>query len=487
MEKVFLCGIKGTGMSNLALILQRLGYDVSGCDKKEFYLTQDKLYDHNIDIFESFNKENIDANIKFFVYSSAYENSELVTYSKTVHECYSYPQFLAKLTKKSKSYGVCGTHGKTTVSALTTYALSQGKRKEFPFFSIYGSNIIGEDEVCFQGVENILLEGCEYQDHFLLYKTDGILITNIEFDHPDFFKDINKMIESYKQLILNVKINGFVILNTDNFNSSKLETFIKGHRADLILITYGYKKKSSVTIECGVNSGEVIIPMIYNSVFKLPVRNNALMANFVAAGILSSCILLDRESPNLYLDENAIIFEEIFITLFNQSMDFLQDFTGVSRRLEFITGDKDVLYFDDYAHHPTEIETVYNELRFRYPQKQILTIFTPHTASRTKSMMSDFVKALMMGDRLILTPTFSSARADFDLNDPSFTLFNRIEKDLKEGGYYPLKEIHYIEDDNECIISASNNLKDNSICIILGAANKTYLIDEIIKYRTNNS
>jgi UDP-N-acetylmuramate--alanine ligase len=487
MEKVFFCGIKGTGMSNLALILQRMGYEVSGCDKKDFYSTQNKLYDSNINIFESFNKDNIDLNIKFFIYSSAYEKSELVEYSKLKYECFSYPQFLARLTKNNKSYAVCGTHGKTTVSALTTYALSQGKRKKFPFFSIYGSNIIGEDDVCFQGVDNILIEGCEYQDHFLLYKTDGILITNIEFDHPDYFKDLNLMIESYKKLILNVKQSGFVILNTDNYNSSKLEAFIKGSRADLILITYGYKKIATVSIENTINGGEVIIPMIYRSSYKLPVRNKDLMANYVGAGILSSCILLDRENPNLYLDENAIIFEEILITLFNQSMEYLQDFTGVSRRLEFISGDGDVLYFDDYAHHPTEIETVYNELRFRFPTKQILTIFTPHTASRTKAMMNDFVRALMMGDKLILTPTFSSARENCNLNDPSFVLFNRIQGKIDKSKLYSLNSVYYLGSDEDFIKRSCMEMTSNYICLILGAANKTYLIDEIIKFRTKNS
>lgn len=486
MEKIFLCGIKGTGMSNLALILKKIGYVVSGCDKKDFYSTQKKLYNNDIDIFESFDKKNIDPDIKYFIFSTAYEKSKLVEYSKTKYECFSYPQFLAHLTRTCKSYIVCGTHGKTSVSALTTYALSQSKRKEFPFFSIYGSNIIGEEDVCFQGVDNLLIEGCEYQDHFLLYKADGILITNIEFDHPDYFKDINMIIASFKKLILNVKPHGFVILNTDNYNSSKLEVFIKNRRNDLILITYGYKKKASVSLECTTNRGEIIIPMIYNSVYMLPVKNKALMANYVAAGILSSCILLDREKPNLYLDENAIIFEEIFITIFNQSMEYLQDFTGVSRRLEFIAGDNDILYFDDYAHHPTEIESVYNELRYRYPTKKILTIFTPHTASRTKAMMNDFANALMMGDELILTPTFSSAREDYDLIDPSLTLLSRIQKKLSDTNLYALKAVNYFDCDEDCIIKSNSDMTENYICLILGAANKTYLIDEIIKFRTKN-
>jgi UDP-N-acetylmuramate--alanine ligase len=218
----------------------------------------------------------------------------------------------------------------------------------------------------------------------------------------------------------------------------------------------------------------------------LPVKNKALMANYVAAGILSSCILLDREKPNLYLDENAIIFEEIFITIFNQSMEYLQDFTGVSRRLEFIAGDNDILYFDDYAHHPTEIESVYNELRYRYPTKKILTIFTPHTASRTKAMMNDFANALMMGDELILTPTFSSAREDYDLIDPSLTLLSRIQKKLSDTNLYALKAVNYFDCDEDCIIKSNSDMTENYICLILGAANKTYLIDEIIKFRTKN-
>lgn len=484
MEKVFLCGIKGTGMSSLALILQRMGYFVVGCDSSEFFLTQIKLKENDIKIYDSFDLCNIQNDIKYFIYSSAFVELELVSYAKTKFECFSYPDFLSKLTNERQSYAVCGTHGKTSVSALTSYALNQGNRRGFSFFSIYGSEIIGEDPVCANGFENLLIEGCEYQDHFLLYKTDGIVITNIEFDHPDYFKDIKSMIDSYKKLILNVKIGGFVVLNVDNFNTAKLESFIKINRNDLIIITYGFKKRASVSIENTNIKNEIRVPLIYNSIYNLPVINENLKSNYIASSILSACILLDRENPSLYLDENAIIFEEVFVTLLNQSLEYLQDFTGVVRRLEFISGDNDILYYDDYAHHPTEIETVYNELRFKYPTKKILTIFTPHTASRTNAMTNDFVTSLMQGDVLLLTPTFSSARHDTSLIDSSLTLYNRIKDLINTSGLYPLNKVYYLINDVDCIVTSSKQLSNNYICLILGAANKTYLIDEIIKYRS---
>jgi UDP-N-acetylmuramate--alanine ligase len=485
VKKVFLCGIKGTGMSNLALILKRMGFEVSGCDVSTFFSTQLKIEENDIKIYEGFNFTDIKTPVDYFIYSSAYSSSEMVIKASAKFKSYSYPQFLAHLSLKSQTYAVCGTHGKTSISALTTFALSQGKRKEFPFYSVYGSNIIGEDEVCVQGHDNLLIEGCEYQDHFLLYKTDGVLISNIEMDHPDYFKDIDNMIDSYKKLVLNVKTNGFVILNTDDTNTSRLIPIIQQKRPDLNIISYGYSLNSTVTIVLENDRGTFSIPLLYNRTysFTVPAIDRRLISNYVASAILSTCMLLDRPHPSLYLEEETLILDEAFLTLINRSLEIVQDFPGVSRRLEFVAGSKGIMYFDDYAHHPTEIKTVYNELHARYPEKKILCIFTPHTASRTKNLMENFVDSLTNFDKVLLTPTFKSARNDGDAIDPSLTLYDKLKKRMEEGEYINIEKLYYLEGDGDIVDVAVREIGKNYICLVLGAGNKTYLIDEILEMK----
>ena len=478
MKKALLCGIKGTGMSNLALLLNEQGYDVLGLDQPTYFSTEAKLKNNKINYFENFELSNLENNFDLFIYSSAYKDFEIVKKAKEKFNSYSYPQYLAYLSSCSQTYAVSGTHGKSSTVALTTYSLSQGNRKNFPFYSIYGSNIIGEKEVTYQGSDNLIIEACEYQDHFLLYKLDGLLITNIEFDHPDYFKDINQMIQSYKNLIANLKLGGFLIINIDNYNNKKILKYAQSTRLDLVIITYGYQKNATVTIEEGNINGHICIPLMGREEYYLPTFSKPLISNYVASAILSACILLDRDSPVLYLDDDTIIYEEIFNTLFAQSLHILQDFIGISRRLELRGKSKNIYFFDDYAHHPTEIQTVYNELHLRYPGKKIISIFTPHTASRTKALLNDFSKALCESDVLILTSTFT-ARGDGDENDPSKILYEKIKKKISLNRDGRLVSIFFLDDEKQIIETCLSCADNNDIIISLGAANKTYIVDEI--------
>lgn len=480
MKKVLLCGIKGTGMSNLALILKHDGYEVLGLDKSTYFSTEEKLINNNIRYFDNFELSNLTEDIELFIYSTSYENTELVKIAKEKYENYSYPEYLGYLSRKSQTYAICGTHGKSSTAALTSYALSKGSRKSFPFYSIYGSNIIGESDITYQGSSNLIIEACEYQDHFLLYQLDGLVLTNIEYDHPDYFVDLNQMINSYKNLVNNVKKGGFVIINNDNSNNKKILKYIQINRSDLIIITYGYQKNSVITIEESSKKGFIRVPFLARSEFYIPSFDKALISNYVAASIFSACIILDRDSPKLYLDNNSIIYEEVINTLFAQSLTNLEDFIGVSRRLELRGIVKNMLFFDDYAHHPTEIKTVLNELHLRYPSKRIVGIFTPHTASRTKALLDDFCEVLINLDILILTPTFV-ARGDTSNVDYSKLMYRKLSRIINNGNINKLTKLYYIENDEEIITTSLLNISNNDIIITLGAANKTYLVDEIAR------
>lgn len=483
MDKIFLVGIKGNGMSNLALILKKMGHEVLGCDEGEFFQTQEKLELEKITIFDYFSTSLLKIGFNQIIYSTAFENKEIVKKAKedNLIKVFSYPEYLALLSKERNTYGVSGTHGKTTTTAAATYCLSCGKRKEFPFFSIFGSSIISQPSITFQGEDNLLLECCEYQDHFLLYSLRGIVITSIEKDHPDYFKNIEQMIQSYQKLILNVKKGGFVILNAEDPLVYELKNFIINNRSDLNIISYGFSSKAFISIEKDDLLGGVKLPILGYRNFDLPVKSDNLILDYLASAILSTCILLDRENPKLYLQEDSLVYEEAFITLLATSLNYLVDFVGVKRRLEYQGSYKQVTFIEDYAHHPSEIKTALEEVKKKYPKQKLLVVFTSHTASRTKALLDEFVDSLLSCDKLIITKTFSSARNDEDNFDWSKQLYKKLNKAMFSAFYGKLEAVTYVEDDSKLASVVSAMCEKNDICLTLGAANRSKLFEEVIK------
>ncbi len=481
MSNILFIGIKGSGMSNLALILKRKGNFVFGIDRSDYYQSQDKLIQSNIEIFESFSLENIPYTIDEVIYSTAYENCDLVNYLDKEYNTLSYIEYLAKLTESSSSYAVAGTHGKTTTTAATAFALSYKERVNFPFFSIFGSSFIGKDSCIYQGEESLLIEACEYQNHFLNYKLNGALITSIDFDHPDFFKSLTNVKESFYKFSTNLKNNGFLILNVDDTNVKSLKNQIKAVRKDLNIITYGFHDSSLFRIEKDSFSNKFKIKILNDEYFNFHYQDKTLINDIVGSAILSTSMLLDRKDVQLYLNNDDIICDEVFPTLFRISLKALENFNNVKGRIELKAIYDNVIYIDDYAHHPKEIYTLINELRYRYPNKKLFAIFSPHTASRTKALYKDFISVLLLFDKLIITKTFASARMDVDNNNLAKNLVRDLNKKLLTSFKVKLNTALYIENKEDLASIASNMVEEGDVVISLGASNNDNLYKEIIK------
>jgi UDP-N-acetylmuramate--alanine ligase len=481
VSNILLIGIKGSGMSNLALILKRKGNFVFGIDKSDYYQSQDKLIQSNIEIFEKFSLSNISYNIDEIIYSTAYENHQLVNELKKKYPLFSYIEYLSKLTAKSASYGVAGTHGKTTTTAATSFALSYKERVNFPFFSIFGSSLIGKDDCIYQGEEVFLLEACEYQNHFLNYKLHGALITSIDYDHPDFFKSLTQVKESFYKFATNLKNNGFLILNVDDQNVKSLKYQISNDRKDLNIITYGFNDNSLFRIEKDAYSNKYKVKILRDEYFQFKYQDRTLINDIVGAALLSTCMLLDRKDVQLYLNNDDIICDEVFTTLFRISLKALENFNNVKGRIELKAVSDNVIYIDDYAHHPKEIYTLVNELRTRYPNNKLFAIFSPHTASRTKALYKDFISVLLLFDKLIITKTFASARMDEDKNNLAKNLVRDLNKKLLTSFKVKLNAALYVEDIKDVASIASSMVEEGDVVISLGASNNDNLYKEIIK------
>jgi UDP-N-acetylmuramate--alanine ligase len=421
MEKFHLIGIKGTGMSALASILKDLGHDVTGSDVEEDFFTSKKLKEKGIEAL-AFNKNNI-VKDRVYIASTCYdqENEEVDMVYKKKLPFYYYHDFIGKFFK-NKRIGISGTHGKTTTTSLIAkifedkdiaYLIGDGNGGAKPNYDYF------------------IFEACEYQNHFLNYNFDYLVINNIELDHPDFFRNTDEVISSFQKAANKAH---HLIINADDNNCLKID----------------HQNVFSFGINNGVFRGKVlnanregfqiaITGMNQDFIFHLPFTGIHMVYNFLAALFVA------------YL--NGISFEEV--------QEKLYIYQRPSRRAEEYLYQNNII-IDDYAHHPKEIQMCLNGIKQKYPDKDIIVIFQPHTYSRTLALQEDFQK-VFQGVELYLAETFTSKRENGNqkLEQKVVALFPGAHT------FHPL----YIEKFKKL---------ENKVIIFLGAGNINKYIKEFL-------
>lgn len=362
--KYYCIGIKGSGMATLAEILFDLGNEVSGYDDyKEYKFTQEGIDKRGIKIYYDCNHE-IDKDT-IVTYSKAFssEHPEI----KRIHELglkiIDYNELLGKISGDFKTIGVSGTHGKTTTSTMISHVLSETK----------GCNYFIGDGTGFADKKNELftLESCEYQKHFLSYHPYYTIVTNIELEHTECYKDINEIIETFEAFANKANV---VIACGDDLNVRKMNVNNK-------VIYYGFNDDNDVVCKnvkltkTGSSFDVYMDGNLYGH-FDIPVFGKHMILDALA------CITV--------CDLEGVKKEDIH--------DLLETFQNAKRRFkEYTYGD--VVIIDDYAHHPTEIKVTINSARQKYPDKEIVAVFLPNTYSRTEALMDDFIDALKTADK----------------------------------------------------------------------------------------
>ena len=362
--KYFLVGIKGTGMSALAQILDGLGYEVAGSDKKDHFFTEQALLDKGIKIYE-FNKDNIKEDM-IIVQGNAFteEHEEIVIAKELGLKIYSYQEMVGKLTRMFQTITVAGCHGKTTTTAMLSHVLK----------NIIGCNYLIGDGTGYASKENkyFTLEACEYKRHFLSYKPYYAIITNIELDHIDYYKNIDDIISAYQEYAKLAE--KMVIACGDDPYTHMLEVNVP-------IFYYGLKDDNDIIAKEVEYSNEgtsfdVFIEDNYYGHFDLPLFGKHMLLNALA--VIGVCYYERLEAKDV--------------------AKYLKTFEGAKRRFkEKVIGD--IVTIDDYAHHPTEVKVTIKGARQKYPDKEIVAILKTHTLSRTKEMAQEFADALNLADK----------------------------------------------------------------------------------------
>ena len=353
-------GIKGAGMSSLANIMHDLGYSVQGSDVEKHFFTEIGLNERDIKIMV-YDKNNIKEGLIIIRGASITDdNAEIIEAKRLNLEIITYEEMVGRLTTKFKTICVSGCHGKTTTTAMLSIALPN-------------TNYLIGDGTGYASKENtyFALESCEYKRHFLNYTPYYLIITNIDLDHVDYFKDIDDVIDAYNSLA-NKTVKKVIMYGDDPYTGKMI--------LDKEPITYGLSNNNDViakNIEYNENGikFEVYINDNLFGKFTLPLYGEHQLLDSLA--VITTCYLEELNSKEIQYN--------------------LSKFKGAKRRFseEFIN---DSIIIDDYAHHPNEIKATMNAIKQKYPNKSIVAIFQPHTFTRTEEFASDIAKYLNLAN-----------------------------------------------------------------------------------------
>ena len=398
-------GIKGTGMVALVEILSARGAFITGSDVSERFYTDEVLEKLGIKALP-FSEKNVTESVQFVIYSSAYsveKNPDLIQAKKLGLPMMLYSEALGAVSHASYSCGVCGVHGKTSTTGLCGTIL-----KELPLSSqVLAGSIIksfGDSCVMTKGHDFFVAETCEYQRHFMAFEPKKIILTSVESDHQDYYPTYEDILSAFVDYICKLPEGGQVIYCADDKGACQAVSLAKKRRGDIEAIPYG----TSATGDYRLTFGRVEGGLHYFNVSSLgecaicvPGDHNVRNA---AAALALSCELLKTNGKNP-------------LDYIKELKRGLKNFAGGKRRSEIVGRAKsplgqDVIFIDDYGHHPTAIKTTLAGFREFYKGHKIIVDFMSHTYTRTQALLEEFASCFDYADKVIINKIYGSARED---------------------------------------------------------------------------
>lgn len=437
IKRIYFVGIKGVGMTGLAIIAKEAGFLVRGSDVTEEFLTDSVLLKKDIPVDQNFNEHDLETFIDG-------KNDETLIITTAAHDGLSNPQCVyassqniqilthgqavgyfmegSLFNRIFKGVSVLGCHGKTTVTAMISIALKSAGMD--PTYTVGTSEIFPDGLAGHLGTSGYFVaEADEFVSDaktdrtvkFLYQHPETAVINNIDFDHPDVYKDLGEVISTFQKFCLeNVKENGTLLMNGDDTNVIDIKAQVEAKRPDIKVVTYGENKENSLVISNFKEIG-------WGSEFEVTFENKSL-------GVFTLSV------PGYYNAKNSLAVVALFLSLgidTETTKKAVAAFKGTKRRQEII-GEMEggALVVDDYAHHPEEIEKTLGAVKKAYQTRKIVAVFQPHTLSRTVSLQNEFALCFKAADEVVFLPIFTSKReGEVDYSD----LYSSIESKMKEN------------------------------------------------------
>ena len=434
-KKYYFLGIGGISMSALAIFLKFSGEIVCGSDLC-FNENLQNLEKFNIPYFIGHKKENIKKfNPDFVVINCAIkkDNEEFAWAKENKIKIISRAKLLAEFAKKFKNViSIAGTHGKTTtVAMLSEIFLNAGLMPTIHIGGIlnktHSNFVLGNNKF-------FITEACEYKDSFLKLKSKIGVVTNVEPDHLDYFKNFDQLKSSFEKFLKKSKIKIY------KNSSSEYSYFFELQKTKICFCAQNI---------CLTKDG-ITFKYFENEKFVCSFKINSLGIHNVNNAIIAIKIAL---------------FYKIPINIIKKSLKFYQ---GVERRFQFLGNLENSAVVHDYAHHPTEIKKVISQAK---NYGKILTVFQPHTYSRTKKLFSEFINAFDESDKVIFYKTYPARESEKE-GYPAKKLYENLKNKL---------DCLYFEDETELIKNIKQIARNFNVVLILGAGNINLIAKKLIK------
>lgn len=475
-------GIKGTGMAALVEILFSRGAIITGSDVNERFYTDEILEQLGIKPLP-FSAANITDDINLVIHSSAYNENhpELVEASKKGIPVLLYTEALGKISASAYSCGICGVHGKTTTTGLTGTIL---KELDFPSQILAGSiiNSFGGRCTLNMGHDYFVAETCEYQRHFMSFHPQKIILTSVESDHQDYYPEFKDIQKAFCDYIMLLPIGADLIYCADDEGAVATANIAFSQRPDLNLIPYGIKASGDFHVILAASDGKnrircgeqhFMIQGFPNNDFSICVPGHHLVLNAVAAIALSIRLLQNFRSSNTVTDSDI-----------KKIQKGLLSFTGAKRRSEIIGRTKNIVFIDDYGHHPTAIKTTLAGYKEFYSDRKIIVDFMSHTYTRTASLLNQFAACFSDADEIITHKIYPSAREKYTGLVNGQMLYQEISKCHPNVRYF--EEIMDSSDELLQELSDYENKNQKILFVTMGAGDNwkigKYLYEKIKQY-----
>tara|TARA_Y100000590_G_scaffold469801_1_gene659829 strand:- start:3256 stop:4656 length:1401 start_codon:yes stop_codon:yes gene_type:complete len=455
-ELIHFVGIGGIGMSGLAIIMKDLGFKIQGSDVS-FNKNIDRVKQRKIKVFIGHKRQNIKKSTILVISSAIKKNNpELILAKKRKIPVYKRGDMLANVVSLMKNVVVAGSHGKTTTTSLISTIFSHAKIDPTVINggvlnSFSSSARLGKSDWC-------ILESDESDGSFTQIPPTYSIVTNIDKEHLDFYKSLEVLKKNFINFIEKTPSFGKAFICLDDKNNKKVIKKIKS----LNYNTYGTNVSSNFRILNIIQNEnfskfdiKISLPGVNNSIIKnikIPLIGLHNIRNSTAAAAVAFSVGI----PTKILKKG------------------LEKFSGVQRRFTKVFSFQNVPFFDDYAHHPTEIIEVLNGVREVFQKKEIVCIFQPHRVSRLKNLHNEFSKSFKKADTVILCPIY---KAGENIN-LGFS-YNKFAKRLIKNSKVKLI---LIKNNLDLIKYVRQNIYGNKIVIGMGAGSISNWIRDLPKY-----
>lgn len=435
-------------MSGIARLLQLKGERVSGCDIKRSFLTE-KLCSLGADIFYEHSPSHIEG-VDILVYSSAIPEDcpEIKEAKARAIPIMKRAQILAEITKDKTCIAIAGSHGKTTTTSLASYLLKKGGLS--PTAAIGGIVVQLQENAWWGDSSYFLLETDESDGSFLYFHPHYIILTNIDYEHLDYFQDWEGIFSAFGRFIEQMDKEGTLYYCKDDPNINK--------------ILNGYKKK---TFSFGLSST--------CDLYAREIQINGFSSSFQCIYKGKNLGEVTLSLPGRHNISNALGVIALSLELgmdFAKIKEIIEVYQGTRRRFQIKGELSGITVVEDYGHHPTEIKAVLQTIREAGKFKRIIVVFQPHRYTRTKFLLEEFGTCFSPCEHLFITDIYSATEEPI-VGINSLSILEKVKQSGKDSAYYLAKE--------KIISHLLGIIRPLDLVLFLGAGDIGSLSDELVK------